>query len=118
MMVRWRGRLVKLLLPLAVALLLAYTADQLLTGERGIVTWRLMHAQIRQLQEDKARLADDVNRLEREVARLKYYKRSPNDKVGKLDEDYVDERIRRNLPLIKVGERVIFVSEGMPEEAE
>lgn len=112
MMVRWRPRLLKLALPLAVALLLAYTADQLLTGERGIVTWRLMHAQIRQLQNDKSRLADEVNRLEREVSRLKYYKRQAGDKVGTMDEDYVDERIRRSLPVVKAGEKVIFVSEA------
>ncbi len=101
---KWRPRLVKLALPFAVILLLGYTADQLLTGERGIVTWRLMQKQVQELREKNAGMQADVTRLENRVDRLK-----PNED-GRLDEDYVEELIRSNLPMVKNGEDIVFVS--------
>lgn len=101
---RWRPRLIKLALPLAVVLLLGYTADQLLTGERGIVTWRLMQTQVQALRDKNAAMQADVVRLENQVDRLK-----PNEE-GRLDEDYVEELIRKDLPMVKDGEEVVFVS--------
>ena len=102
--IKWRPRLVKLALPAAVLLLLGYTADQLLTGERGIVTWRLMQEQVQSLRDKNSAMQADVVRLENRVDRLK-----PNED-GRLDEDYVDELIRSDLPVIKNGEEVVFVS--------
>ena len=101
---RWRARIVRFALPMAVLVLLIYTADQLLTGERGIVTWRLMHQQVDILQAENARLRQDIQMVSTQVARLK------PDTGNRLDEDYVDESIRRNLPMGKVGEEVIYLS--------
>jgi cell division protein FtsB len=97
------------LLPLAVALLLAYTADQLLTGERGIVTWRVMKTQVEALRRENAGMEADIARLERETTQLKAI-RTADGTAGKLNADFVDELVRRDLGYIKPGEVVILVS--------
>ncbi|MBI1308675.1 MAG: hypothetical protein GC129_02305 [Proteobacteria bacterium] len=118
-MALWRVqvRVQKWLLPAAVALLLAYTADQLLTGERGIVTWRVMKTQLESLHEQNDKLKADIDRLKREIARLKP-KPGADGKaadlkdmnVGKLDKDFVDELVRHDLGYIMPGDQVILVN--------
>ena len=103
-MLRWRGRIMRLLPPVAVVLLLAYTADQLLTGERGIVTWRLLDEQVEGIRQKNEAVKADLIRLEDRVNRLK------PDTNGRLDEDYVDEQIRTTLPMGKEGEDIIMLS--------
>lgn len=105
---RFKARLVKLLLPIFGILLLLYISDQLLRGERGVVTWRLMQEQVDDLRQVNARMKADMALLNDHVNRLK-----PNA-YGRLDEDYVDELIRRNLPMTKTGEQVILLGAPSP----
>lgn len=95
-----RRRLVQLVIPGLAVLILVYTALQLLNGEKGIYSWRMLDEQVSRLQSENAALRADVERLNREVTRLK----TP------VDKDYVDELIRRNLPMGKEGEVVILIS--------
>lgn len=103
---RWKQRLRPLMLPGLVALVLLYTGDQLLTGERGIVTWRVMKTQIAQLQDENAGLKADIKQLETRTALLKGEKRG-----GRPDPDFLDEVARRELGYVKPGDEVILRGE-------
>ncbi len=103
---KWQQRLKPLILPGLVALLLLYTGDQLLTGERGIVTWRVMKTQLASLNGDVQGLKDDIARLERHIARL----RGVN--TGGPDPDFVDELVRRELGLVRPGDKVVLKLEN------
>lgn len=102
-----------LTLPALAGLLLIYTADQLFTGERGIVTWRVMHNQIDDLHQNVTELDADIARLESHINRLKG---APfeNGKRGAPDKDFIDELLRRDLGVLKAGEAVILVSGTTP----
>lgn len=95
-----RRRLLQLILPLLVVLLLAYTANQLLNGEKGIFTWRMLRDQVAMLEGQNARLQTEVARLNEQVRRLK----------KPVDADYLDELVRKNLPLGQKDEVIILVS--------
>lgn len=99
---KWRQRFKPLILPTLVALLLLYTGDQLLTGERGIVTWRVMKVQLASLHADNDGLNDDINRLQRHITRLRG--------VGKdgPDPDFVDELVRRELGYVMPGDKILL----------
>ncbi len=101
---KWKQRLKPLFLPGLVSLLLLYTGDQLLTGERGIVTWRVMKSQIVVLNGEVQAIKDDIARLERHIVRLKGVKARP-------DPDFLDELVRRELGYLTRGDEVIFRSE-------
>jgi cell division protein FtsB len=105
---KWKQRLKPLILPGLVGLLLLYTGDQLLTGERGIVTWRVMKGQLVDLNGEVQGIKDDIARLESHIARLKGVGVGLK---GKPDPDYVDEIVRRELGYMRGGEKVI-----LPEE--
>lgn len=105
----WR----ELVLPGLAALLLIYTADQLFTGERGIVTWRVMHSQIAGLNEDVTRLNDDIAKLNADIDRLKGVVQ-PDGTRGAPDKDFIDELLRRDLGVLKAGESVILISGTAP----
>ena len=98
---KWKQRLKPLLLPGLVGLLLLYTGDQLLTGERGIVTWRVMKSQLVALNGEVQGIKDDITRLESHIARLKGLK-------GKPDKDFLDELVRRELGFLTPGDVVIL----------
>jgi cell division protein FtsB len=104
---KWKQRLKPLVLPSLVALLLLYTGDQLLTGERGIVTWRVMKGQLIDLQGNVKDLNDDIARLNRHIERLRGLGRG-----NKPDPDFVDELVRRELGYIKAGDKVILRSDA------
>jgi cell division protein FtsB len=101
---RWRSWV----LPGLVALLMIYTADQLLTGERGMLTWRVMRAQITELQQDLTLLKVQIDQLNHEIDRLKGT-RQPDGHYGPPDKDFVDEILRRDLGVLKDGEMVILL---------
>lgn len=101
---KWKQRLKPLVLPGLMGLLLFYTSDQLLTGERGIVTWRVMKGQLVDLNEDVQGIKDDIERLEHHITRLKGIK-------GRPDPDFLDELVRRELGYLTVGDKVILRSE-------
>lgn len=99
--VDWRGWGVRMALPLVVVVVLGYTVDQLLTGERGLVTWRVMKDQVAQLEATNTKLAADVAALDTTIKRIK------PDAKGRMDEDFLDELIRRTLPVVKPTEEVV-----------
>jgi len=103
---RWQARIKPLLLPGLVGLVLLYTADQLLTGERGIVTWRVMKQQNADLEAQIAALQRDISVLENHIARLK----GPGQgrEKGRPERDFLDELARRELGLVRPGEKVIL----------
>jgi cell division protein FtsB len=105
----WR----ELVLPSLAALLLLYTADQLFTGERGIVTWRVMHSQITGLNDDVTRLNAEIERLNGNIDRLKGLPQA-NGSRGAPDKDFIDELLRRDLGVLKTGEAVILVTPTTP----
>lgn len=98
---KWKQRLKPLVLPGLVGLLLLYTGDQLLTGERGIVTWRVMKGQLVTLNAEVQGIKDDITRLESHIARLKGIK-------GRPDPDFLDELVRRELGFLTPGDEVIL----------
>jgi cell division protein FtsB len=102
---RWRGWV----LPGLVILLMLYTADQLFTGERGMVTWRVMRSQIADLHADIADLKADIVKLNGHIDRLKGVKQ-PNGTFSPPDKDFVDELLRRDLGVLKDGEAVILLA--------
>lgn len=103
---QWWPRVKPLLLPLAAVLMMLYTADQLLTGERGLVTWRVMREQVRELTSDVAQLNADNARL---LARIGVLKLPADQGQRPADRaDLEDELIRRELGFLRAGERVIL----------
>ena len=105
---KWAQRLKPLMLPALVGLLLLYTGDQLLTGERGIVTWRVMKSQLADLGTEVQDIKDDISRLEHHIARLKGVDKPGQRVLGKPDPDFLDELVRRELGFVKAGEKVIL----------
>jgi cell division protein FtsB len=103
-----KQRIKPTIVPAVLGLVLVYTADQLFTGERGIVTWRVMQTQLAQLHGDIDELNADINSLNTRIARLK----PTQDGKGRLhvDDDYLDQLAREDLSLIKPGEAVIITS--------
>ncbi|MFZ2587809.1 MAG: septum formation initiator family protein [Alphaproteobacteria bacterium] len=95
-----RRRLLQLVIPTLAVLVLIYTAFQLLNGEKGIYTWKMLNQQVAGLKVENAGLEADVARLKTQVYRLK----------PPVDKDYMDELVRRNLPVGGAGEVVILVS--------
>ncbi len=107
---KWKQRLKPLVLPGLVGLLLLYTADQLLTGERGIVTWRVMKTQITDLETQVFDLKYDIHRLENHIARLRGIKNADGT-IARPDRDFIDELVRRELGYLQPGDKVILVRE-------
>lgn len=99
------------MLPGLVASLMVYTADQLLTGERGLVTWRVMRAQLAELQTDKSKLEDQIVTLQGQISRLKGESQGAG-RYGPPDKDFVDELLRRDLGVLKDGEAVILLNQA------
>ncbi|NBV54167.1 MAG: septum formation initiator family protein [Proteobacteria bacterium] len=91
-------------LPVVVALLLLYTADQLFYGERGIVTWRVMKGQVLELRAENVALKQDIAELEARTLRMK-----PQGDKAVQDLDFLDELVRRDLGYVRVGEQVILM---------
>lgn len=104
MKIRFTPRMYRLLLPISAGLLLLYTVVQLINGERGVVTWKHLTLQVQQLRAENDQLHAQISQLEGDVVRLR------PDARKRLDEDYVDEEIRRHLPLVRVGEQVMFTT--------
>lgn len=80
-----------------------YVYYQLFTGERGLFTWYELNRQVEHLKLSNATLSEKKWLLERKVARI-----TPET----ADKDYVDELIRRTLPLVKPQEYVLLVEWG------
>jgi cell division protein FtsB len=103
---QWWPRVQPLLLPLAAVLVMLYTADQLLTGERGLVTWRVMREQVQELKTDVAELEAANARLLARIGVLKLPAAQGREAAAR--QDLEDELIRRELGFVQAGERVIL----------
>ena len=95
----------RLILPVSLIFVLCYVYYHTLTGDRGLLVWYVLHQQVEQLQAENAALQSNVDRLQRDVDRLSA--KSP-------DLDYIDEVVRRNMPVMKPGERVVYIPWGLP----
>jgi cell division protein FtsB len=97
-----KSRFAAALLPFIVAAFAIYTVYQLFSGERGGFSWLKLQRQVQLFQQDKHALEHQKDILEEKVERL-----SPTT----LDEDYLDEQIRRTLPHLRPNDYIIFVEE-------
>ena len=95
----------RLILPVSLIFVLCYVYYHTLTGDRGLLVWYVLHQQVEQLQAENAALQSNVDRLQRDVDRLSA--KSP-------DLDYIDEVVRRNMPVMKPDERVVYIPWGLP----
>ena len=100
---RIQTRLLNLLMPFFLFFFACYTIYQLLNGERGLFTWINLRQQIHVMETQNQVLKDRKQLLEAQAYRL-----HPDS----LDEDYVDELIRRKLPYLKPEDMVMYVKES------
>lgn len=98
--VELKNRANKLLLPFLVLLVLVYTYYQMLTGDRGLMVWYDLNAQVEDISSQNLALTEQVSLTDIKINRLK---------GETLDPDYIDEQIRRNLPRMHSNETVIFL---------
>ncbi|MFT7433052.1 MAG: cell division protein FtsB [Alphaproteobacteria bacterium] len=98
--VELKNRANKLLFPFLVLLVLVYTYYQMLTGDRGLVVWYDLNAQVEDITTQNLALAEQVSLTDVKINRLK---------GATLDPDYIDEQIRKNLPRMHKNETVIFL---------
>lgn len=97
-----QGRLQKLILPGIVVFLVLYLLLELFTGQRSLLVWNHLKGQVQDIEEENVSLVHQVDQLERDVVRLK---------AESLDKDYMDEQIRKNLPVAKSNEQIIQLKE-------
>ncbi len=90
-----------LFLPVAVLLVFTYVYYHLFTGDRSLWVWYGLNEQVNQMKIENALLNERHAELEHKVLRLK---------PESLDVDYLDERVRESLPVLRRNERVIYLS--------
>ncbi|MDD9912758.1 MAG: septum formation initiator family protein [Alphaproteobacteria bacterium] len=95
-----RNRTIRFLAPFVLVFFASYTIYQLFSGERGLFTWLDLREQVNGLKQQNRALEEQKTLLEDKTRRL-----SP----ATLDEDFLDEQVRRNLPYLKPGDQVIFL---------
>lgn len=86
--------------PVIVLLLFVYAGFHLLTGERSLLVWRQLRAQVAETTAANAALTAQRDQLTARVARLQ---------PAQLDADYIDELARRHLALLQPADLVIFL---------
>lgn len=87
-------------IPALVLFVLVYTYYQLLTGDRGLLVWYELSQQVNLTKQQNAALAQQKEMLGTKVARLR---------PETLDLDFVDELIRRTLPMMRKDEIVLYL---------
>lgn len=88
------------LLPAIILLVLFYIFYQMLTGGRGLVVWFSLNEQVTKMTQENNALKENIMRLEKKTSKL-------DEKTPDLD--YLDEVIRRNLPVSGANEQIILV---------
>lgn len=88
------------LLPACILLVLFYIFYQMLTGDRGLVVWFSLNEQVTKMTLENNALKENITRLEKKTGKLD---------ANNPDLDYVDEVIRRNLPVSGANEQIILV---------
>lgn len=94
---RFRAR--RVVFPTLVAFILFYIIYHLLSGQRGVMVWLNLRSQVSELEQQNVALEDQIKHLQSKIDRLQ---------GETLDPDYVDEQIRRNLPMMHENETVLF----------
>jgi len=95
-----RKKFKKLLFPFIILFILVYTYYQMLTGDRGLMVWYDLNAQVEGTAKQNLALTEQVSLTDVKINRLK----------GKtLDPDYIDEQIRKDLSRMHPSETVIFL---------
>lgn len=94
---RFRAR--RIVFPSLVAFILFYIVYHLLTGQRGVMVWLSLNTQIEELEQQNLALTEQTQLMQAKINRLQ---------GDTLDPDYVDEQIRRNLPMMHENEKVLF----------
>ena len=87
--------------PALLALFAFYVGYHIFSGDRGLFVWYGLSRDVENLIHENAILQEQLTRVETDVARLK---------PGTADPDYVDELVRKNLPVAKSDEFVVYVS--------
>ncbi len=95
-----RRRFLRLLLPFLLLTFVTYTVHQFLNGERGVFTWVDLRKQVVMFHQENTVLKARKDILEKRVNRLH---------PDRLDEDFLDEEIRRRVPYLKPNELVIYL---------
>ncbi len=90
----------RIALPVFFMFLLGYIFYHTVSGERGISVWYTLSDQVRELKKENKALAAQIAILQRDVDRL-----SGNNP----DIDYIDELVRRNLPVLQKNEQVAYI---------
>lgn len=96
-----RSRLTQFFIPLFGFFVVLYTTHQAFSGDRGFFAWYKLQQQVSQLKEQNASLSAQLTLMEAKVARLN---------LKNPDVDYLDEQIRRTLPVAKQSEKVIYLT--------
>ena len=97
-----KKRLQKLIIPVIGVFLMLYFVLELFTGQRSMMVWNHLKEQVQGLQSENLSLSQQAETLERNVMRLK---------AESLDADYMDEQIRKNLPMSQPNEKIIILKE-------
>lgn len=88
-------------IPALLTFVLVYTYYQMLTGDRGLMTWYELNQQVGELSQENAALTQQRGLMETKVARLR---------DDTLDVDFVDELSRRMLPVTRSNEKVYYLN--------
>ena len=92
--------------PLFVLALIAYFGFHAVQGERGILAWHRMKADLAHAEQRRAELAGERQRLAHRVGLLE---------PGSLDRDMIEEQARRLLNYGHPLDRVIMLAPDAPE---
>lgn len=88
--------------PVLILLMYIYVIYHTFSGERGIMAWYHLNKQVGQLELENLALSEQERSLDRKVKRLS---------GETIDHDYIDEQIRRNLPMAHPNEQIIYIDE-------
>ena len=80
----------KLMVPFIFLIVLFYSYYQMMTGSHGAMVWYDLKTQVRDIEIQNNALAEQVSLTDVKLERLR---------LETLDPDYLDEQIRKNLPL-------------------
>ena len=87
-------------MPSLLMFMLCYTCYNAATGDRGLLVWFSLEKEVEAIKQENAELALIKQNLEKKVSKLQ---------TKSLDADYVDELVRRNLPVLHKNERMYFL---------
>ncbi len=90
----------RFIFPVLIGFLFVYTFNQFFSGNRNIFKWNSLSNSTHELTRENAQLQKELELMQAKVNRLQ---------PASLDKDYVEELIRRNLPILKANEKIIYL---------